>query len=136
MPYVLDCSVALAWVLPDEHSAAVDLIAEQLERDRAHVPAIWPLEVGNALLVAQRRGRIPALEVGKIVNALMALPVEVDSENAIARVPEWMELAQRLALTTYDAAYVELARRRSWPLATLDVKLRAACAIVQVPVVP
>ncbi|MEJ7669236.1 MAG: type II toxin-antitoxin system VapC family toxin [Casimicrobiaceae bacterium] len=63
------------------------------------MPAIWTLEVGNALLVAQRRGRIPALEVGKIVNALMALPVEVDSENAIARVPEWMELAQRLALT-------------------------------------
>ena len=59
----------------------------------------------------------------------MALPIEVDSENAIARMPEWMELAQRLALTTYDAAYVELARRRSWPLATLDVKLRAACGI-------
>jgi len=87
-------------------------------------------------LTAQRRGRIPALEVGKIVNALMALPIEVDSENAIARMPEWMELAQRLALTTYDAAYVELARRRSWPLATLDVKLRAACGMAQVAVVP
>jgi len=70
------------------------LLADQLEHDRAHVPVIWPLEVGNALLAAQRRGRIPALEAGKILNALMTLLIEVDSENAVARMPEWMELAK------------------------------------------
>ena len=37
-----------------------------------------------------------------------------------------MGLAERFALSAYDAAYLELAHRHSLPLATLDGKLRGA----------
>jgi len=58
MAFVLDSSVALAWLLPDEDTEALDALADRLEQEPAHVPATWPLEVGNALLMAQRRARI------------------------------------------------------------------------------
>ena len=58
MSFVLDSSVALAWVLPDEGNSYADELLERLIADGAVVPPIWPLEIGNVLLVALRRGRI------------------------------------------------------------------------------
>jgi predicted nucleic acid-binding protein len=136
MPFVLDSSVALAWLLPDEGSDAVDGLADRLEQDTASVPAIWALEVGNALLVAQRRGRIKDDELARLIAALDSFPIEVDSEAAQSGLLPIVDLAKRLGLTTYDAAYVELAQRRALALATLDSRLRSACAVLQVPVLP
>lgn len=136
MPFVLDSSVALAWLLPDEGSEAIDQLADRLEQDTASVPSIWSLEVGNALLVAQRRGRIKDDELARMIAALDSLPIEVDWEAAKAGVLAIVGLAKRLGLTTYDAAYVELAHRQGLPLATLDERLRTACAAMQVPVLP
>jgi predicted nucleic acid-binding protein len=136
MPFVLDSSVALAWLLPDEGSEGVDQLADRLEQDSASVPSIWALEVGNALLVAQRRGRIKDDELARMIAALDSLPIEVDGEAAKAGVLAIVGLARKLGLTTYDAAYVELAHRQGLPLATLDERLRVACAAMQVPVLP
>jgi predicted nucleic acid-binding protein len=136
MPFVLDSSVALAWLLPDEGSDAVDQLADRLEQDTASVPAIWALEVGDALLVAQRRGRIKDDELARLIAALDSLPIEVDPEAAQSGLLAIVDLAKRLGLTTYDAAYVELAQRRALALATLDGRLRSACAALQVPVLP
>ncbi len=58
MLFVLDCSVALAWILPDEANAAADALSDRLTQDIALVPSIWPLEVSNVLMIAMRRGRI------------------------------------------------------------------------------
>lgn len=136
MPFVLDSSVTLAWLLPDEGSEAVDQLADRLEQDSAIVPAIWALEVGNALLVAQRRGRIKDAELARMVAALDALPIEVDQEAARSALLAILALAKKLALTSYDAAYVELAHRQALPLATLDARLREACMAMRVPVLP
>jgi predicted nucleic acid-binding protein len=75
MPFVLDSSVALAWVLSDEQSEAADPIAERLERDFAVVPAVWPLEILNALLMASRRARIGEESVQQLLAHLAALPI-------------------------------------------------------------
>ena len=136
MAFVLDCSVALAWLLPDEGSEPADALADRLEQDSAHVPSIWPLEVGNALLVALRRGRISEGDVTRIAAALAALPVEVDHDAGGAALREVLDLARKLRLTTYDAAYLELAKRRALPLATLDSTLRRACAASRVALLP
>lgn len=136
MPFILDSSVALAWLLPDEGSDALDLLADRLEQDSAQVPGIWPLEVGNALLVAQRRGRIKDGELGRMLALLDRLPIEIDCEGSKAGVLAIAQLAKQLGLTTYDAAYVELAHRRGLPLATLDQRLRAACDAMHVQVLP
>lgn len=133
MAYVLDSSVALAWLLQDEVNERTDALANRLEQENAHVPSIWPLEVGNALMSALHRKRISHAEFDRCVSALSDLPIEVDTT---AGLPGVLLLAQRFGLTSYDAAYLELAQRRGFPLATLDEKLRQACKALKVSVLP
>lgn len=136
MAFVLDSSVTLAWFLPDEGGEALDRLADRLQQETAYVPCIWPLEVGNALLVAQRRGRIRDSELARMMAALDRLPVEVDMEGSRGGVQVMAEIARSHGLTTYDAAYVELAHRRGVALATLDDRLRKACETLGVPLLP
>lgn len=136
MAFVLDCSVALAWLLPDEGSEAVDALADRLARASAHVPPIWPLEVRNALLVAARRGRIKDADVDRLVAILSELPIEIDRESDDDALSRILAIARRFGLTTYDAAYLELAERRSLPLATLDARLAKACKALKLPLLP
>lgn len=133
MAYVLDSSVALAWLLPDEANERIDALADRLDQENAHVPSIWSLEVGNALLSALRRKRITDGDFKRCIAALSALPIEMDAASGLAAV---LSIAQRVGLTSYDAAYLELAQRRGMPLATLDEKLRQACKSLKVSILP
>jgi predicted nucleic acid-binding protein len=136
MAFVLDCSVTMSWLLPDERSDATDALADELERTTAVAPAIWPYEVANALLVAQRRARIANDDVVRVRRALAALPIEVEampSEHILSAVSDF---GHRLEITSYDAAYIELAARRRLPLATLDERLRKACTALKIEVLP
>jgi predicted nucleic acid-binding protein len=134
MSFVLDSSVALSWVLPDEGNADADELLERLIAEGAVVPPIWPLEIGNVLLVALRRGRISQDEFEGMVERLARLPVEIDVEATDHALAGVLLLAAQLGLTTYDAAYLDLAQRRNLPLATLDKRLRAACATAKLEV--
>ena len=136
MPFVLDSSVALAWILPDEHSDAVDQIADRLENDFAVVPAVWPLEVLNALLTATRRARIGTDDMRRLMSDLAALPIEVEQVDMTKILEAVSVLAQRHGLTSYDAAYVELAKRRGLPMATLDRKLKEVSLAEHLSVIP
>lgn len=126
MPLVLDCSVALAWILPDEDEHRVAALLERLATDGAIVPEVWPLEVANALLVAQRRRRLKENDIERALGDLAALPIRVDQETHQHALGATLSLAREYKLTSYDAAYLELARRTRLPLATLDKKLRSA----------
>ena len=126
MSLVLDSSVALAWQMPDEESAPAQLLFERFLEQGAIVPGLWRLEVANALLVAERRGR---LEPGFTQDALAdfsALPFEVDEETDRHAWTATRRLAERFGLTVYDASYLELAQRSGLPLATLDQQLARA----------
>jgi len=136
MAFVLDCSVTLSWLLPDELGAATDALADELERTTAIVPAIWPYEVANALLVAQRRARIGNDDLARVRRALAALPIEVEPVARDHVLSAVSDLGRRLDITSYDAAYIELAARRRLPLATLDARLRRACVALEVDVLP
>ena len=127
MPFVVDSSVALAWVLPDEHGSPADVLADSLEATPACAPSLWPLEVGNALVMAQRRKRLTERELDRILKVLESLAVELDATPVDEAFPAIVVIARKLGLTTYDAAYLELAQRRGLPLATLDTRL-AECA--------
>ena len=83
MPFVLDCSVTMAWVFPDEANESTDALRESLVTDNAVVPVLWPIEVGNVLLVATRRGRITEDDWPRIRDALEALPIDVDPESYV-----------------------------------------------------
>lgn len=136
MAFVLDCSVTLAWLLPDEREAATDALIDELQRTTAVAPAIWPYEVANAMLIAQRRARIGEKDKIRVRRVLSALPIEVEAVSSEHILSAVSELGRRLEITSYDAAYVELATRRRLPLATLDSRLRKACKTSNVAVLP
>ena len=56
--FVLDTSVAMAWCFEDETNPYADAVLDSLIDNAALAPSIWPLEVGNVLLVAERRKRM------------------------------------------------------------------------------
>lgn len=130
--FVVDASVALAWCFADEASPAADAALGRLEREDAIAPAIWPLEVANGLRTAERRARLDLVEVPRIRELLLSLPVQVEPVALTEALGEITVVARRLELTAYDAAYVQLAARRGLPLATIDERLKAAATVVGV----
>jgi hypothetical protein len=74
MAFVLDCSMTMAWVFPDEATVATDQLRDALLETRAFVPALWPIETANVLLVATRRGRVAQDEWPGVLAHLDALP--------------------------------------------------------------
>jgi predicted nucleic acid-binding protein len=121
---VLDSSIALSWCLPDE--VGREQIQREVAESGAIAPAHWPLEVANALLMAERRQRINAEFRNVALRGLAALPIALDAETSARAWDETLRLAEAWRLTTYDAAYLELAQRLALPLATLDAELRVA----------
>jgi len=133
---VLDASLAVAALLPDE---ATDLIAEILptaDADGIVVPALWCTEVGNAVLTAERRGRLTTEERREGLAWLARLRLEVDAPSMILAWGRVLDLSQRHRLTLYDATYLELAMRGGSRLATLDRALRRAAVAEQVTLLP
>ena len=135
MSFVLDCSVTMARCFEDERTAATDALLERVIADGAHAPALWPVEVSNVLLSAVKRKRIPADAVSVVAPRIDALPITVDAASADIVWNNTLQLAQRYALTSYDACYLELAQRKALPLATLDAGLCKAAVAAGVPVI-
>jgi predicted nucleic acid-binding protein len=135
VPFILDASVALAWVLEEQQAANANSVLAKLRTDTAAAPSIWPVEVANALLAAQRRGRLPAARVSQAIAFVLALQIEVRHAALEATLIDTRELARRESLTVYDASYLDLAMREGVALATLDQALMAAANRVGVPLV-
>ena len=126
MAFVLDCSVALAWLFPDEATEATDHLRDSLVEGRAFAPALWPIEVANVLLVATRRGRVDSEEWEQLYAHLEALPIEIDPVSTSRVWGKTLQLAHAHRLSVDDAMYLELALRMRLPLATLDRALGEA----------
>jgi len=132
--FVLDGSLALAWYFKDEANAYADAVAVGFPTARAAVPLIWPLEVANALVMGERRQRSTEAQAARWLGYLRSLPISIDEETNDRAWGDVLALARAHGLSAYDAAYLELALRRSLPLATLDDKLKAAASAVGVPI--
>jgi predicted nucleic acid-binding protein len=130
---VLDCSAALSWFMPDEGGPDAAELRERVTNEGAVVPVLWPIEVGNVFLFAMRRRRINASQRAAALEALGQLPIEIDPGTLNEIWTATLALADELRLTLYDACYLELARRRALPLATLDKELRNAGRKLGVP---
>ena len=89
-------------------------------------PGLWPLEALNALLVAERRRRLDAPRRQRLTGILRALPIKLDDEEATQAWTPAFGLAERLALSAYDAAYLKPAQRHRLLLASLDQNLPPA----------
>ncbi len=126
-PFVLDCSVALSWCFLDEQDPYAIEVLRSVAKRPAIVPAIFPLEVANGLLMGERRKRSTEADTAKWLQSLSLLPIEVDSREASDAFASVVPLARFHGLTSYDASYLELALRRGLPFATMEPKLRT-CA--------
>ena len=123
---VLDCSVAMSWCFEDEGDSYSTDILTSLAASEAVVPCIWPLEVGNALLVAERRNRLKPADSSRFLGLLCALPIGVEASVTAEVLDRIVSLGRQQDLSSYDAAYLELAMREGLPIATLDDRLRRA----------
>lgn len=128
MAFVLDASVALSWCFSDEASSFTEvLLARAASGEDLFVPAHWPTELLSALLQGKRRSRITDPEIDRFLKDLASFRVVIEESYSTSRMQELRTLAEKHSLTAYDAAYLDLAKRYSLPVATLDQRLRQAC---------
>ena len=120
---VVDASVATDWLLDDEFDPTAASALSRLKEEGAIVPQLWLFEVRNALLTAERRGRISGEETRERLEGLSELPINTDAEPDLDIA---LGLARTYRLSFYDALYLELAKRRNCALATLDQNLGQA----------
>jgi predicted nucleic acid-binding protein len=136
MPFVLDASVALAWIL-DRPVPTVAVKARQalLAGERALVPGLWHLEVANGLAMAERRGALSATDVLQSLTYIEELSAQfIDTQSEFVSIRHALNLARNTELTVYDAVYLDVARQNGLSLATLDRELMLACSKASVQV--
>ena len=123
---VVDASVALAWCFPDEASDYADAVLVALEGRTILVPAIWGLEIANAVLAGERSKRLRQPEIRRFTTLLESLSLVQDVQPVCGHVGNVLPFAREYSLSAYDAAYLELSIRHGAPLATLDGKIQKA----------
>jgi predicted nucleic acid-binding protein len=93
---------------------------------KAFVPRLWKLEVANALVIGERRGKISRGDANDFLEFAESLSILVDPAESGYGFPSVLRYARELQLSVYDATYLELAARRALPLATKDEPLAQA----------
>jgi len=131
---VIDCSITMAWCFEDEGSALADEVLDHLTESEAWVPSLWPVEVANVLLVAERRGRLTPADSARFVELLRGLPIIIDDGTHERALGPVLSAGREHALSAYDATYLELAMRLGAVMATGDGRLRDACRGSGVPI--
>ena len=126
MPFVIDASAALAWFFADERTPATQALLKRLDADQAVTPAIWPCEMANAFLMAERRKRVSPADIALYLSDLAVLPVRTERALAPDDMAAVIDLARRNKLSVYDACYLDVSLRLKLPLATRDGDLAAA----------
>jgi predicted nucleic acid-binding protein len=130
---VLDASVTIAALIEEDRSDEARRILRDVVSDSAAVPGLWLLEVGNVLLLAERRKSLSAAARRDHLADLSRLPIVIDHATASHAWHDTMALAERHGLTLYDAVYLELSLRQQLPIATFDAALRRAAEAANVP---
>lgn len=127
---VVDCSPAVHWFFEDEIDADADSIYNALRQEQiaVHVPPLFFLELANTLLAGERRGRCFPHKAEEFLRILLASSIFVDTAAISTIVLRVLQLARVHGLTSYDAAYLELAMRLNASLATRDRELLRAGA--------
>lgn len=133
MSLVIDASVAIAWISPDENDAMANAAMAKAVAEGASVPSLWHLEIANILVMKERKGKLSSEETDAALASFRDLELTVDTETAYRAAEETAALARQHRLSVYDAAYLELAARLSLPLATLDQDLRKAAEAIGHP---
>ena len=134
MKLVVDASVALSWVLPDENAKYTNASLAHVLEEGAVVPTIWSAEIANGLLTSVRRKR---LEIDGVPRALLlfeSLRIELDVHGGRDSVRRMFDAGSASGLTAYEASYLDLCVRAGLPIATQDAELERAARKAGVPI--
>lgn len=124
MSFVVDCSVAARWFLPDESTPYTESALQLLASRQGVVPNLWLSEFASVFLKLERRKLLAAGLADGIVARTEALALLVDQDTPSAA--RLFRLARTYGISAYDATYLEVALRRGIPLACWDGGLRQA----------
>src|ERR1700746_1420457 len=122
--FVVDCSIAMAWLFHDEATHKTAALLNRLATETALVPAWWVIEITNVIAMGEGKGGIPPTHSNACISDVTKLGSERDDEAPDRAFTHLLALCRTHRLTSYDAIYLDLAIRRSLPLATLDDDLR------------
>ena len=126
MNLVLDNSISMRWLLPSEKNSDnvyAHRVLNALRQSEALVPNLWTLEAANVISKFEARGYITEARSQAFVELLSRLNIVTDSATSIHALGDTLNLARRYKLSSYDAAYLELALRTGLSIATLDADL-------------
>ena len=132
--FVVDNSVVMSWCFKDETNQYADAILDCLSDATAFVPSIWPLEVVNLLLVAERKKRLSEADSVRFITLLSQLPIIVEHERPERMMKDLLALGRSNNLSSYDASYLDLSMRKGIPIATLDTQLITASKKTSIPI--
>ncbi len=125
--FVLDVSACLTWCCEDEQTPFTDQLLELAASGSSlYVPAVWPFSIVNALVQAVRRKRIPEDRAKEFPEQLKMFSFRIEPAPLLSDLGRLEELSTSHQITSYDAAYLDLALRSNLPLASLDDRLRKA----------
>ena len=116
----------MTWCYPNEQSEYAYRVLDSLEQASVIVPAHWRLEIANAVLFGERKARLLPSDALRFFSLLDGLSIILDTQTSARSFTATLGLARNYKLTSYDAAYLELAIRENLVLATLDAPLRKA----------
>lgn len=125
----MDNSVSMRWVLASKKKVDqkyAEAVLKTLVDVDAIVPDLWHLEAANVLLSAEKRKELETGDIERFISQLESLPIQVDLATNHQVFSRTLSLARSYKLSSYDAAYLELAVREGLPLATLDKDLLKA----------
>ena len=132
--FVLDNSVVMTWCFQDEFTPYAEAVLDSLTEAVAVFPAVWPLEVINVLLVAERNGRLHEADSVRFVSLIGQLPIMVDRSWPERLMRDLLAIGRIHNLSSYDSAYLESAMRQGLPIATLDKRLLQSARQINLPI--
>ena len=134
--FVIDNSVVMSWCFKDETNKYAEGILHRLSEATAFAPSIWPLEIVNVLLVAERKKRLSEADSARFMTLLTQLPIVLEADHTESSMKELLIFARANNLSSYDASYLDLAMKSGYPIATLDTKLIRAARKIDVQILP
>ncbi len=117
--FVVDASVVVKWVMPEEHSeSAARLLSEELELWAPDL--LWP-ESGNILWKKWLRQELSEEKVPSLLQTLQSFPLNILPSERL--VEEAWEIARDFRRSFYDSLYLALAIYQECPMVTADRRL-------------
>jgi predicted nucleic acid-binding protein len=126
----------VAWLLGESSVAQDTELSSGLRDELVVVPSHWPVEISNVLRTHVRAKRLSISDFHWIIEQIDLVTIQVEPTIDLDEIGPLALFAAANELTTYDAAYVQLAVNHGLKLATLDRAMRRAAATLGVPLLP